>query len=241
MLLTNLPVINAALQFRELPGEVYNKCFEVGEAVEGSKEAMSRLTGLPRKYFSPRWDEKVMLIPQGGAVEGAEAGVAILAREIAESWRGSPASAGRTLAVVLPAGTGTTAYYLGKHLGILDPDSIRVYAVPCCGDGEYLKRQMARLGPLEEGRVNILEGSDRPVFARPELSLYITWSELKLAGLLVDLVYAPYAWQVMVQHTGELWKGHDAVMYVHTGGLEGLSSQLGRYRYLGIAPPNEVI
>lgn len=32
---------------------------------------------------------------------------------------------------------------------------------------------------------------------------------------------------------------HTALLYVHTGGLEGLASQLGRYRRLGLLAPGE--
>lgn len=47
------------------------------------------------------------------------------------------------LRVVLPAGTGTTALFLARHLV---PEGIPVYAVPCAGDTAYLYRQMAKVG-----------------------------------------------------------------------------------------------
>ena len=44
---------------------------------------------------------------------------------------------------MLPAGTGTTALFLARHLV---PRGIPVYTVPCAGDSAYLHRQMAKVG-----------------------------------------------------------------------------------------------
>ena len=136
---------------------------------------------------------------QGGAFPGAARGVRALGREIEAWWAaerrkederggvGGPPSRPRpppSLAVVLPAGTGTTA--LGLARALMAPSSggndITVYAVPCVGGGTYLGRQMRRLarslemegGEGEEGVCPppvlpvVLEGAAPHAFARPE-------------------------------------------------------------------------
>lgn len=45
--------------------------------------------------------------------------------------------------MILPAGTGTTALFLARHLV---PEGIPVLTVPCAGDSGYLYRQMAKVG-----------------------------------------------------------------------------------------------
>ena len=109
---------------------------------------------------------------------GAEEGVSRLAMEVASWWRdkkttsssssssSSPAKAGRrSLAVVLPSGTGTTALYLARHLHQQQQQQaaaaaddggggICVYAIPCCGDRAYLLQQVRKKG--ESGRKETL-------------------------------------------------------------------------------------
>lgn len=227
-------------QFIELPRDVYASHFE-------SFEDESRFD--VRDLVDVRPGERVMVVPQGGATAGAEEGVKALAAEIQDFWsdftRSAAAGGGSggelSLAVVLPAGTGTTAYYLAKHLcggeaGETNSQApVRVFAIPCCGEGAYLRQQMGRLEGKKVGDWPVvLEGSTKSTFAKPEAHLYETWDGMRGDGLLADLIYAPYAWQVMLEHEKTLWGGHSHVLYVHTGGLEGLASQLARYQHLGL-------
>ena len=199
----------------------------------------------------------VLLVPQGAAFQGAEEGLRLLAVEIEDWWRwekskmGAGMEEGASLAVVLPAGTGTTALYLAKHLGRMATEKgkgneeVGVYAVPCVGDGDYLKSQMTRLlsSGGREGRTtkggdyvpHVLEGSMPHVFGKPEHALLVIWQELKEKhGLELDLLYGPHAWRAMREHWGVLAARHRSVLYIHTGGLEGVGSQLERYRRLGM-------
>jgi hypothetical protein len=291
------------VQFRERPRGVYASQFENAEEEEEGENGGGGEPVIDEEKLRTLLDlppaQKVMVVPQGGATIGAEEGVRQLAEEIGLFWAGvarqaagkdthifrdttqgplrneSGSSEELSLAVVLPAGTGTTAYFLAKHLlllhhqageqgptraegeaesaaggespsrregGLRAAPRIRVFAVPCCGDGRYLRQQMGRLEGREEvdgtWPITILEGASRPVFARPEAGLYATWQALRREGLLVDLIYAPYAWQVMLEHSPELWGSHSHVMYVHTGGLEGLESQRARYRRMGLENGN---
>jgi 1-aminocyclopropane-1-carboxylate deaminase/D-cysteine desulfhydrase-like pyridoxal-dependent ACC family enzyme len=166
---------------------------------------------------------------------GAEEGLRALAEEIESYWAvlGPTLGASARLAVVLPSGTGATGLYVARHVRRPDVD---VHAVACVGDGEYLRRQLGALdgrsGAL--GRLpKVLEGSEKHRFGTPSEGLGRVWGELRDAGLRLDLLYAPYAWSVVFERWEALWGAYDAVMYVHTGGLEGLASQLARYRRQG--------
>ena len=60
------------------------------------------------------------------------------------------------------------------------------------------------------------------------------WRELADAGLHVDLVYAPRAWDALLAALdGAALAGRD-VCYVHCGGVEGVATQLNRYRHAGL-------
>ncbi|KAJ8607416.1 hypothetical protein CTAYLR_009980 [Chrysophaeum taylorii] len=158
-------------------------------------------------------------IPQGAAYPGAEKGLKILADELDGD-------------VVVPAGTGTTALFLARHL-----KNATVYAVPCATPAAGLRAQMehldARTGSV--GRFPVILDSPRPFrFGAPNERDIAVWLELRAAGLPVDLVYAPHTWDVLLHH------GLGAV-YVHTGGLEGVETQLARYKRANLLPSDSAL
>jgi 1-aminocyclopropane-1-carboxylate deaminase len=78
----------------------------------------------------------------------------------------------------------------------------------------------------------VLEGSFKQQFGEPRAALLDVWRELQDADLFVDLLYGVRAWEVLF----EQWSSHEllqngTLMYVHCGGLEGVSSQLTRYKH----------
>jgi 1-aminocyclopropane-1-carboxylate deaminase len=94
-------------------------------ATAGSYEAAAR--ALAEEAHGARF------VPQGGACAAAEPGVASLARDI-RVWHAGRGGA-EPCHVILPAGTGTTALFLARHV----PPGVRVFAVPCVGDEAYLR------------------------------------------------------------------------------------------------------
>ena len=168
-------------------------------------------------------------VPQGAAWPGAETGVAVLARQISE-WH-SQGSA--PLHVVLPSGTGTTALFLARHLHGVDT-SIQVHAVPCVGGEEYLHEQMQRLDQASGANnrfPNILPPSPKVAFGAPDDRLLQSWRQAASSGCLVDLLYGPVAWSTM----GSIdWPTGSSLLYINTGGHEGILSQLRRYGRRGL-------
>lgn len=135
---------------------------------------------------------------------------------------------------------------------------IRVVVIPCVGDDEYALRQMVRLNKVVGGnddssdipwilrpRTDIEYGSARRksggyfTFGQPAAAILEIYDEMNEEGLDLDLLYGAPAFSLLLQH----WKVRDdpncpiagrQIMYVHSGGLEGISSQLSRYQHNGL-------
>lgn len=178
---------------------------------------------------------KAVVVPQGGAWPLAEAGLRELASELREQI-GALHLCGRLAlhkpVLFLAAGTGTTAYYLAKHLG----DSASVVAVPVSGDERYLVRQMRRLATWEGGSAalpGILRPRLRGSFADVRAEKLAIWREMGRAARTYefDLVYAPKAWEevMLALQEGRLGKDDEDLIYYHSGGIEGNVSMLGKF------------
>ena len=135
---------------------------------------------------------------------------------------------------------------------------ISVVVIPCVGDDEYAMRQMISLDKTVGGsgdprdmprilrpRTDIEYGSARRksggyfTFGQPAAAILETFDEMNEEGLNLDLVYGAPAFSLLLQH----WKVRDdpscpiagrQIMYVHSGGLEGISSQMTRYKHNGL-------
>ncbi|MCF6208288.1 MAG: 1-aminocyclopropane-1-carboxylate deaminase [Ghiorsea sp.] len=163
---------------------------------------------------------KTLLIPQGGADPLAEQGIVILADEI-KQWQAEQGI--KDLHVVTPSGTGTTAFYLAKHL----PD-FQVLTTALVGDNVYLQQQMQQLGNVPDN-LKCLEPGRKYRFARPYPEFLETYRLLKQSGIEFDLIYAPLMWQTLLKHKQDI---HGTVLYVHSGGILGNQTMLERYKSL---------
>lgn len=93
-------------------------------------------------------------------------------------------------------------------------------------------------------------------FGTPDAAILKTYNEMMNEhGLFLDLLYGAPAWNIILQHwsvsnyyasDGVIQREDDypiagrQVMYVHSGGLEGISSQLTRYKHKGLVDPVNV-
>jgi len=193
-------------------------------------------------------------VPQGGACGAARAGCFDLADDIAQWWRGrgrghaeAEGEGGtRSLLVVLPAGTGTTAVFV--HERLCGEPNVRVACVACVGNVAYLRDEMEHMLPRAwtGGLPHILpppacgaSRRERYRFASPSPDLLRQWTLLHDAGLEPDLIYAPPTWLSLRNHLGALLDDSPSppptdILYVHTGGQEGNESALERYRRAGM-------
>ena len=174
-------------------------------------------------------DGAIRFVPQGGACGDAEVGVSMLADELAAELAGDAA-------VVVPGGTGTTALFLARRLADVAP-GVAVHVVPCATSAAELERQMNSLDGRTGGDGTLPAVLPAPAggrFGAPAARDLELWRELADAGLHVDLVYAPRAWVALLAALdGAALAGRD-VCYVHCGGVEGVATQLNRYRHAGL-------
>lgn len=179
-------------------------------------------------------------VPQGGAWSGAEPGVSILASEIVEqisTFRKSGKFALKLPVIFLACGTGTTAFFLRKHLkGIA-----KVVAVPVSGSEIYLVKQMRWLHQVSTSDTSSMDKLLMPDVLRPRLRASFAdvrpeklrlWQELHRAvdgKFDFDLIYAPKAWEevwLAIEERRIASDGEDLIYY-HSGGVEGNASMLG--------------
>ena len=204
-------------------------------------------------------------VPQGGACGVTSRGARLQAQEIVEFWHRN--GKGLPLAVCLPGGTCTTALLLHRELkDILNsrrqnheqPLDIQVVVIPCVGGDEYAQRQMSSLDVAVGGDGKDLPAILKPTetkgyyrFGSPDSDIMETYNELKEEyGILFDLLYGAPAWTILLRHwsdeTAEYSHKHESpiagrqIMYIHSGGLEGISSQLTRYKHKGLVDPKSI-
>ena len=166
--------------------------------------------------------DKTLLIPQGGADPLAEQGISALANEI-KQWQQEQNIS--KLNVVTPSGTGTTAYYLAKHL-----PACNILTTACVGGNEYLQQQMQQLGSIPHN-LKWLEPLRKYHFAKPYPEFLKTYQTLKQSGMEFDLIYAPLMWQTLLSSMQNI---QGTVLYVHSGGLMGNTTMLERYAHKGM-------
>lgn len=167
-------------------------------------------------------DPATLFLPQGGADPLAQGGLNVLAGEI-RTWMQLQGL--RSLKVVTPSGTGTTAYYLATAL----PEAT-VITAPMAGSETYLRAQMQLLGHIPEN-LQVLSHEQKYHFARPYRALLQMHHELIAAGVEFDLIYGAPMWHTLLQHMDEI---SGPILYVHSGGLIGNETMLARYRHQGI-------
>jgi 1-aminocyclopropane-1-carboxylate deaminase len=194
-------------------------------------------------------------VPQGAAYPGAELGVAGLATEIDDWWGATRRRQGESLAVVVPAGTGTTALYLARHLSAVP--SVQVYAVPCVGGKSALLSQMNALDAASGGHAALPQVLSPPArlsvpFGAPHASLLEEWRRAASEhGVLLDLLYGSIAFGTLADvgyapPRGTLPRGSagsasasTTSLYVNAGGHEGLGISLRRYARGGLLREGE--
>ncbi|GKY91528.1 hypothetical protein MPSEU_000126300 [Mayamaea pseudoterrestris] len=145
---------------------------------------------------------------------------------------------------------------------------IEVVVVPCVGDEEYARRQMMMLNAAitAESADDIpiilpptpipsicndepaLSTSDSQYFqfGEPHASILETFRRMEEEHEVpVDLLYNAPALTIMFRHwrttfASDARYANKAIMYVHSGGLEGVNSQLLRYRHKGLVELDDI-
>ena len=209
-------------------------------------------------------------IPQGGACAMALRGCQRLADEIVTYWehngRGRPLTVfipGGTCSTAA-----LTHYYLQQLRTMSHNDEnrnsstssssssrmdIKVVVIPCIGDEVYALRQMQSLySQLELKDIDcpeILPPSPKGGrqdsryfrFGEPDRAILETFLEMRdRHEILLDLLYGSPSWSILLRHWQQPALRNREIMYVHSGGLEGINSQLLRYKYKGLVSSADI-
>lgn len=174
--------------------------------------------------------QHAVFIPEGGRCQYAETGLKILADEIM-AWAESKSYS--DIRVVLPAGTGTTALFLQKHL------PFEVQTCACVGGDGYLKQQFLELCADESLHPTIIATEKKYHFGKLYLPFYHIWTELKqTTNIEFDLLYDPLAWLCLqrgfIAENTNIAAGLEStdkrpILYIHQGGLQGNETMIPRY------------
>ena len=143
---------------------------------------------------------------------------------------------------------------------------IQVVVIPCVGDDGYARRQMLSLNTRTNGNGDDIPAILSPApedtsyfgqhsstgtkegyfsFGEPHASILNVFREMKEENeVLLDLLYGAPAWTIMLRH----WRTKDPhsllsgreIMYVHSGGIEGINSQLLRYKNKGLVDEEDI-
>jgi 1-aminocyclopropane-1-carboxylate deaminase/D-cysteine desulfhydrase-like pyridoxal-dependent ACC family enzyme len=218
---------------------------------EGSYDALAAYgrgdRGAARPPFLPP-DARV--VPQGGACVHAEEGCRALAMEIdaaADEIVRTREGAPDTVALIC-AGTGASALFTARHLA-----RARLFALPCAMPPDALRDELraldARTGA--RGRLpRVLDAGASGAFRFGALhgAVIDAWRLARASGLALDLIYGAVGLaQLLAAHADgrlSVLAGDSSrpveLLLVHTGGLEGVPSQLARYVRRGLATPAEL-
>eukprot|EP01126_Amoeba_proteus_P067289 TRINITY_DN9901_c0_g1_i1.p1 TRINITY_DN9901_c0_g1~~TRINITY_DN9901_c0_g1_i1.p1 ORF type:complete len:257 (-),score=30.99 TRINITY_DN9901_c0_g1_i1:104-874(-) len=194
-------------------------------------------------------DPTALVIPRGGYFKEAEFGISILAEELNSFICSGQLGNTEDVAIVVPSGTGITAFYLSKWFHqkekealnwSLDrvPRKVSVYSVPVSMCRHQMETEFERMNNQHTGnrdesrglpvvldtRKNYRFGEPHPLF----LKIYRFMKEKKQVEF--DLIYAPKTWRAIFENR-KLIKERNLI-YIHTGGISGNVSQLRRYENL---------
>lgn len=172
--------------------------------------------------------ENSLYIPEGGRNQQSELGLKKLASELID-WLEKSKVANPKL--MLPSGTGTTAFYLQKHL------PYEVLTCACVGDTEYLQKQFSGLDDNSECHPTILSlnAGDNGIckkyhFGKLYPEFLEIWQEVKEeTGITFELLYDPLGWLCMLDYIDDLDE-EAGLIYLHQGGCLGNDTMLQRYQ-----------
>ncbi len=157
--------------------------------------------------------ENVQFIEFGGAENETFAGMENLVKVVKFA---------KKLKIILPSGTGASAYFLQKALLEIGQEN-EVHTVACVGDSDYLQKQFSHykgLIPLKFPKV--IENDFKRPFGKVPKEIYDFYFEfLEETGIELDLLYGSYTLFHILKNTS-----FDDFYYVHTGGLVGNESLL---------------
>ncbi|WED22908.1 pyridoxal-phosphate dependent enzyme [Vibrio sp. JC009] len=209
---------------KQKPMGNYRAAQDLGAEIVDLSQAEDRNGRHASEYIQDNFgnNPNILTIPEGGRSPLAEEGVKKLAQEILD-WKVMERH--ENLTVALPAGTGTTALYLQKHLGQCNID---VLTCACVGGEDYLRMQFNELDS-EAPHPTILGTEIKHPFGRLIKENYEIWKELEeQTHVEFELLYDPLMWRCLKKWIPE--NQDKTLLYIHQGGTMGNETMLPRYQ-----------
>jgi 1-aminocyclopropane-1-carboxylate deaminase len=181
-------------------------------------------------HVAKQLPSNALFIPEGGRSQHAQLGVNELAKELAEhcelnQWF----SKYKTINIMLPSGTGTTALFLQTWF-CKQSLPIKVLTCACVGDSNYLQEQFNQLNSNQSQWPTILPNLKKYHFGKLYAEHFTRWNDLnKYTGIEFDLLYDPLGWESIINYL-QRKKPTTPTIYIHQGGLVGNQSMLPRYK-----------
>ena len=143
---------------------------------------------------------------------------------------------------------------------------IEVVVIPCVGDMSYTRRQMQTLASQTPNSTSTVVGHDVPgilppspmaqsgddyfQFGKPHADILNTYRKMQHEhDIVLDLLYGAPAWTILLRHLrAHNESGTDrssmldgrSILYVHSGGMEGINTQLLRYKHKNLVKMDEI-
>lgn len=188
-------------------------------SVESLKNAALQLA-----YHKPQ----ALFIPQGGSVELAMKGMESLALELKNQYESKQSQNNHTFPIIFyTSGSGVSVVALQLALDKIMPYA-KLVALNCAGNIDSLQKQFAH---YHTSCFKILHSPFR--FAMPKKEIWEMNTYLAHAGLECDLIYDSVGFILIKKNLHNFHK-HDLI-FIHSGGLLGNSSQILRYKKIGLA------
>jgi 1-aminocyclopropane-1-carboxylate deaminase/D-cysteine desulfhydrase-like pyridoxal-dependent ACC family enzyme len=185
------------------------------------KEACENGMNIYEKGLPDTFDDDVLFINEGGALDEASFGLELLAVEI-KDW--IIQNKIQNPKVFLPSGTGTTALYLQKYL------PYEVITCACVGDEDYLQKQFELLE--NENFPTIIKKDKKYHFGKLYKDFYDKYIDLlSQTNIEFDLLYDSLGFICLEKYLYENKNIPMDMIYLHQGGIKGNISMLERYEW----------
>lgn len=203
---------------KEQPTGNYGEALKLGAQIIEVTELTSNLEAYVKGLT---FDHSQLSVPEGGRCQEAAFGVKQLANELIEQCHQLKIN---DPIIMLPAGTGTTALYLQKHL------PFQVMTCACVGSSDYLESQFNELDTNRDNWPKILPNQKKYHFGKLYGEFYQVWQQLKTqTGIEFELLYDPLGWLCLLDYL-KTHNSNQEIIYIHQGGLVGNQSMLPRYQ-----------
>lgn len=159
-------------------------------------------------------------IPQGGKMIEAKEGIIKLGEDILKLKL-------KNYCVFYSSGTGISSLFLQEYLKKVNID---VFTTPCIGSEKYLNTQFREFILDVDSYPKIILSNQKIAFGVPKKEILEIYQEWLNMGVEFDLLYDCILLNA-IKHNLEIFQKYDNLLFLHSGGIGGNSTQIKRYKF----------